>query len=85
MKKNIYEELPNEKLIQKRDLLKGVLIGISIVIVLSVSILGYVFFNEGLKKVSMVTFLPIFMLPITFGPLLINLGLLNKEIKARNL
>lgn len=47
MKKNIYEELPNEKLIQKRDLLKGVLIGISIVIVLSVSILGYVFLMKG--------------------------------------
>jgi hypothetical protein len=85
MKKNTYEELTNEKLLKKRDLFKGVCIGFGVIFVLALAILIYIFNLKGFKNVSIATFIPIFTLPITFVPLLINLGLLNKEIKSRNL
>lgn len=85
MKKNIYEELTNEKLIKKRDLFKGVSIGFGVIFMLAVAIVIYLFTVKGFKNVSIATFIPIFILPITFIPMLINLSLLNKEIKSRNL
>jgi hypothetical protein len=85
MKKNVYEELTNEELMKKRDLLKSVSIGFGIIFILAISILIYLFAEKGLKNVSIATLGPLFTLPITFVPLLINLSLLNKEIKSRNL
>ncbi|MCA1918887.1 hypothetical protein B0A79_11995 [Flavobacterium piscis] len=85
MKKNIYEELTNEKLIKKRDLFKGVSIGFGVIFLLAIGIIVYILSVKGLKNVSIATFIPIFILPITFIPMLINLSLLNKEIKSRNL
>jgi hypothetical protein len=85
MKKNIYEELTNEKLIKKRDLLKSVSIGFGIIFILAIAILIYLLVAKGFKNVSIATLVPLFTLPITFVPLLINLSLLNKEIKSRNL
>ena len=85
MKKNTYEELTNEKLIKKRDLFKGVSIGFGVIFILAIAIVVYIFNVKGFKNVSIATFIPIFTLPITFVPILINLSLLNKEIKSRNL
>ncbi len=85
MKKNTYEELTNEKLIKKRDLFKSVSIGFGIIFILAITILIYLFAAKGFKNVSITTLIPLFTLPITFVPLLINLSLLNKEIKLRNL
>jgi len=85
MKKNIYEELTNEKLIKKRDLFKGVSIGFGVIFLLAIGIIVYILSVKGLKNVSIAKFIPIFILPITFIPMLINLSLLNKEIKSRNL
>lgn len=85
MKKNNYEELTNEKLIKKRDLFKGVSIGFGVIFILAIAIVVYIFNVKGFKNVSIATFIPIFTLPITFVPILINLNLLNKEIKSRNL
>ncbi|WP_428233006.1 hypothetical protein [Flavobacterium sp.] len=85
MKKNIYEELTNEKLIKKRDLFKGVSIGFGVIFALAIVIIIYLFTVKGFKNVSIATLIPVFTLPITFVPLLINLNLLNKEIKSRNL
>lgn len=84
MKKNTYEELTNEKLIKRRDLLKGASIGLGIVFILAITIIIYLMSAEGFKNVSIATLIPVFTLPITFVPLLINLSLLNKEIKSRN-
>ena len=85
MKKNIYEELTNEELLKKRDLFKGVSIGFGVVFILAIAIIIYLFTTQGIKNVSIATLIPVFILPVTFFPLLINLSLLNKEIKSRNL
>lgn len=37
MKKNIYEELTNEKLLKKRDLFKGVSIGFGVIFLLVIA------------------------------------------------
>ncbi len=85
MKKNTYEELSNEKLLKKRDLFKGVSIGFGVIFLLAIGIIVYILSVKGLKNVSIATLVPIFTLPIIFMPILINLSLLNKEIKSRNL
>jgi len=85
MKKNIYEELTNEELLKKRALFKGVSIGFGVIYLLAIAIVIYLFTSKGFKNMSIATLIPIFILPITFFPLLINLSLLNKEIKSRNL
>jgi len=85
MKKNTYEELSNEKLLKRRDLFKGVLIGFGVIFLLAIGIIIYILNVKGLKNVSIATLVPIFTLPIIFMPILINLSLLNKEIKSRKL
>lgn len=85
MKKNSYEKLTNEKLIKKRDTLKSVLIGFGIFLLLAMAVLIYLLAAKGFKNVPVATLIPLFSLPVTFVPLLINLSLLNKEMKSRNL
>ncbi len=84
MKKNTFAELTDEKLLKKRDLLKGISIGFAIIFILVISILIYLLASKGFKK-NIATLIPIFIMPVTFTPLLINLGLINQEIKSRNL
>lgn len=85
MKSNDLSGLSNEKLIKRRDLFKGVLIGIGIVWLLMVAVVIYLFATKDMSKVSFATFLPIFVLPVTLTPLFVNVGMLNKEIKSRRL
>ncbi|MES2863583.1 MAG: hypothetical protein V4666_05655 [Bacteroidota bacterium] len=85
MKKNIFAELTDEKLLKKRDLLKGISIGFGIIFILVISILIYILAAKDFKNINIATLIPVFVMPITFTPLLINLGLINKEIKSRNL
>lgn len=85
MKKNIHEELTNDELIKKRALLKGVSIGFGIIFAAAITVLIYILVEKGFKNVSVATIIPLFSLPIVFMPLLINLSLLNQEIKSRNL
>jgi hypothetical protein len=85
MKKNTYEELTNGELIKKKYLIKSVSIGFGIIFILAIASLTYLFAAKGFKNISIATLIPVFTLPITFVPLLINLSLLNKEIKSRNL
>lgn len=85
MKKNIYEELTNEKLLKKRDLFKSVSIAFGVIFLLAIGVIVYIFNVKGIKNVSIATLVPIFTLPVIFMPILINLSLLNKEIKSRNL
>lgn len=85
MKKNSYAEMTDEQLLKKKNLLKGASIGIGISFILAISILIYILIQKDFKNVNIVTLIPVFIMPVTFTPLLINLGLLNKEIKSRNL
>jgi hypothetical protein len=85
MSKNPIANLSNEKLIKRREFLKGALIGIGIIWILLTAICTYIFFKQGLKNNSFVMFIPLFTLPATLLPLFINLSLLSKEIKSRKL
>jgi hypothetical protein len=82
---NVNKELTDEKLLKKRDLLKGASIGLGIVYILAIAILIYLFVTRGTQNVPSAILIPIFAMIAVFIPLLINLSLLNKEIKSRNL
>ena len=84
-KKNELSELSDEKLIKRRDLLKGVLIGMYAVCILLIVLLLYIFFYKEFSTISIATFIPVFMLPVITLPLLFQMNTLNKEIKSRNL
>lgn len=85
IKKNIYEELTDKQLLKKKNLLKGASIGLGFVFLLAIIILVYLWSEHKLKNNSIGSFIPVFVLPITFVPLLINFKLINQEIKSRNL
>ena len=84
-KKNEISELSDEKLIKRRDLLKGVLIGMYAICILMIVLLVYIFFYKSYSEVSIATFIPAMMLPVITLPLLFQVNTLNKEIKSRNL
>ena len=85
MKNNNYEELTDEELLKKRDLLKGVTIGFGIVMLLAIIVLGYLLGSKGFKNTSIAVFIPMMLLPFTYMPLIINYNLIKKEILARGL
>jgi uncharacterized BrkB/YihY/UPF0761 family membrane protein len=85
MSKNIYEDFTNEKLLKRRDLFKGISIGFGLIFIILIAVAIYILTGKDFKKSSIATLIPIFTLPVTFVPVLINLSLLNKEIKVRNL
>ena len=84
-KKNEISELSDEKLIKRRDLLKGVLIGMYAICILMIVLLVYIFFYKSYSEVSIATFIPAMMLPVITLPLLFQVNTLNKEVKSRNL
>ena len=85
MKSNDLSGLSNEKLIKRRDLFKGFLIGIGIVWLIMIAVMIYLFATKDMSKVSFTTFIPIFVLPVTLMPLFLNVELLDKEVKSRKL
>lgn len=85
MKKETLADLTNEKLIKRRNLLKGVLIGFGIFFIITLGFLIYLFTSKGAKNIPFATLIPVFTLPVTLMPILITLAAVNKEIKARNL
>ena len=83
--KNDLSELSDEKLLKRRDLLKGVLIGMYAVCIVLIVLLLWIFFYKEYSEVSIATFIPAMMLPVITLPLLFQVNTLNKEIKSRNL
>ncbi|MDN3605462.1 hypothetical protein [Kaistella yonginensis] len=83
--KNKLSELSDEKLLQRRDMFKGILIGMYVVCVVLIVLLVYIFFNKGFSAISIASFVPVFMLPVITMPLYFQVTLLEKEVKARNL
>ncbi len=83
--KNDLSELSDEKLLKRRDLLKGVLIGMYAVCIVLIALLLWIFFYKEYSEVSIATFIPAMMLPVITLPLLFQVNTLNKEIKSRNL
>ena len=85
MKNNNLSELSNEKLIKRRDLLKGFIIGIGVVWLLIVAFFVYIFLTKDTSKISIAVLVPTFVLPMTLLPVFVSLNLLNKEINLRKL
>lgn len=85
MNKNIYEGLSNEELIKKRNTLKGVSIGFGVIFILGIIAFIVLLTIKEAKGFPFAAFIPFIVMPVTLAPLLINLNLANKEIKARNL
>ena len=83
--KNDLSESSDEKLIKRRDMLKGVLIGMYAICVVLIALLLWIFFYKEYSEVSIATFIPAMMLPVITLPLLFQVNTLNKEIKSRNL
>ena len=83
--KNDLSELSDEKLLKRRDLLKGVLIGMYAVCIVLIALLLWIFFYKEYSEVSIATFIPAMMLPVITLPLLFQVNTLNKEIKSRDL
>lgn len=84
-KKSELAELSDEKLLKRRDLLKGILIGMYFICFILIALLAYIFFYKEFAKVSLFTFIPVLLLPVITLPLLFQVNTLNKEVKARNL
>lgn len=85
MKKNSFSKLTNEAVLQKYSLMKGVLIGFSILYAIIILVLLYLFFNKNFGQTSVVFFVPVLIFPAMLAPILINYNLLKKEKMARNL
>ena len=83
--KNDLSELSDEKLIKRRDMFKGILIGMYAICILMIVLLVYIFFYKSYSEVSIATFIPAMMLPVMTLPLLLQVNTLNKEVKSRNL
>ncbi len=84
MKKDVFEHLSTAQLIKRRDLLKGVSIGLGIVVITAFGVLLYIFMINGFEDMPSTSTIPAFMLPVFFLPMLVHLGKLNTEIKRRN-
>ncbi|QOW11533.1 hypothetical protein Q73A0000_14715 [Kaistella flava (ex Peng et al. 2021)] len=84
-KKNELSDWSDKKLIKQRDFLKGVLIGMYVVCFMLIVLLLYIFFFKEVAKISIGSFIPVFLLPVITLPLLFQVNSLNKEIKSRNL
>ena len=83
--KNDLSELSDEKLIKRRDMFKGILIGMYAICILMIVLLVYIFFYKSYSEVSIATFIPAMILPVMTLPLLLQVNTLNKEVKSRNL
>lgn len=81
MSKNPFADLSTEKLIKRRDLLKGVLIAFAIMWLLLIAVATYFYITKSTLKM----FIPMAILPMTLLPSFIQLTLLNKELKVREL
>mgnify|MGYP003576554120 FL=1 len=79
MSKNPFADLSTEKLIKRRDLLKGVLIAFAIMWLLLIAVATYFYITKSTLKM----FIPMAILPMTLLPSFIQLTILNKELKTR--
>lgn len=76
---NNLSQLSLESLIKQRNLLKGVAIGLGLVLLLAFTIVLYIAFEK--KNFGLIAVLPASM--ITLLPILIRFGQINTEIKSR--
>jgi hypothetical protein len=85
MKKNTLVEISNDELLKKRNLVKGVAVATSIIYSFIIAFVVYYFVTKGFKNHSTLVITPFFVCALPLGLLFIHLGLINKEIKSRQL
>lgn len=74
-------ELPMEKLLARKKTMMGGAIGLGLVMLIACAILLYLSFQEkNLRILTVASTVSV----ISYLPSMINLGLVNKEIKLRN-
>jgi hypothetical protein len=83
--KNKLSKLNDDDLLKKIKLLKGVIMAFSILYVLIILLLLYLFLNKNFGQTSVAVFVPILVLPAILSPLLISYNLHRKEGVARKL
>ncbi len=83
--KNKLSKLNDEDLLKKIKLLKVVIKAFSILYVLIILLLLYLFLNKNFGQTSVAVFVPILVLPAILSPLLISYNLHRKEGVARKL
>lgn len=85
MKDNMFQNLTNEELLKKRNTLKGIAIGFGVMFLLAIVAFISIIMMKGSKGFPYATCVPFLAMPITMRPLLINLKMVNQEMKSRNL
>lgn len=80
MNKNPLSELSNEKLLKRRDSLKGLLIAFGVILVFLIGLAIYFYFTKSNAKL----FVPLMAIPFTLMPVYIQLRALNAELKLRS-
>lgn len=85
MEKKGYQNLSDEDLLKKRKQMKAVAIGLGIVALLATAAGVYLFTSAEPGSRKMTSLTPLFILPITFMPLIVSFSQINKEVKSRNL
>ncbi len=85
MEKKGYQNLSDEDLLKKRKTIKSAVIGLGIADLLATIIIVYLFASADPESRKITTLLPLFILPITFMPLIVSLSQINTEVKSRNL
>ncbi|WP_306353118.1 hypothetical protein [Flavobacterium sp. '19STA2R22 D10 B1'] len=80
MKKNKLSELTIEELNNQKKTLKGILIGMSIVMLILISVFIYLIVKK--QNFTLIALAPVFL--FSFLPSIIQLSQINTEIKLRN-
>ncbi|WP_316807800.1 hypothetical protein [Pedobacter agri] len=83
MEQNLKQPESIEVLIKRKDLLRGVMLGLGIVYLVAFGILVYLAVTKGLSKVS-IALIPVCLSPLTLLPLLLNFNSLKKVIASKN-
>ncbi len=85
MKKNTFSELTNEELLKKITFVKSILAALVMLYFIIFSVLLFLYLNKDFGQITIALFVPVFIIPMTFLPLMINYRLLRTEKKSRNL
>lgn len=70
------------ELITRKKKLKGILAGFMVITGMLLLVYAYMYFVKS-KPLSVTTFVPLMVLPITWMPMIISLRSLNAEINSR--
>ncbi len=85
MKEQNLTELNHQNLIKKKAVLKGACIGLGVVYLLAILTFIYLYVSQGLRKLPIAVYIPIFSFPLIILNVIKSFNQVNKEIKVRSL